>query len=354
MRRQWLDNIRWFVVAVVVVYHIIYMFNSVGVINNTGVSGIAWLDAFLYFVYPWLMASLFVVAGMGARYSLEKRSGRQFAGERAKRLLIPSIAGIFLVGWINGYVTNMYGNLFPPGELPGVIQYIIYCLIGMGPLWFAHELFLASMILLLIRAVDRQDKLWKLAGRATMPIILLLFFSVWGSSYLFLTPVIEVYRNGIYVFMFLLGYFIFSHERVTDLLVTFRIPLLVAALACGVTYTAYYYGVNYTARECLQSPFTNLYLWLAILAMLGCFKAWFHQSNRFTGYMNTNCFGIYMLHYPILVLAAYLLEHFTNLSMIVIYLLLLLIGAAVVPGAVELVRRIPVIRFLLLGENGRR
>ena len=61
-RRIYLDNIRWITVVIVVIYHIIYMFNGVqpfGVIGPFKKHQLQ--DAFQYVVYPWFMALLFVV-----------------------------------------------------------------------------------------------------------------------------------------------------------------------------------------------------------------------------------------------------------------------------------------------------
>lgn len=71
-RLNYLDNIRWITVVIVVIYHIIYMFNCSGVISNMDAQGIPQMDAFLVFVYPWFMCLLFLVSGISARYSLQK------------------------------------------------------------------------------------------------------------------------------------------------------------------------------------------------------------------------------------------------------------------------------------------
>jgi len=351
MRKYYLDNIRIGIVLLVVAYHIIYIFNSVGVISNIAVKGIPQMDSFLYFVYPWFMACLFLIAGISARYSLQKRTGKQFAKERIKKLLVPSVAGIFILGWVSGYITSLYTDMFAGNadKIPGIVKYLIYSLCGIGPLWFAHELFLASMILLLLRRIDKNDKLWNVCGKVNMIIVLLLFFAVWGSSYLLVTPMITIYRNGIYIFMFLLGYYVFSHDKVQDMLEKWKFPLLIAAVVCGVVYTVYYYGQNYTTGACLQSAFTNLYLWIMILAILGCAKAWFNKSNCITKYLSSRCFGIYVLHYPILIFFAYLVVTYLKLPMILNYPLLLVIEIIVVPCLYEIISTIPVLRFLLLG-----
>ena len=355
-RKHYIDNIRWVTILVVILYHVIYNFNTVGVIKNIGMDGIPQLDAFLTFVYPWFMCLLFVVGGMSARYSLERRGGKAFAKERAARLLVPSIAGVFLLGWITSWVTNQYVDMFMGNGnlIPGPIKYIIYCLMGIGPLWFAHELFLASMVLLLIRAIDKKDKLWELGGKAKLWILLLLVVVVWGSSWILNTPLIEVYRNGIYIFMFLLGYYVFSHEEVTDQLARFKLPLMIVALAAGVAYTIVYYGENYTTRECLHSFFTNAYAWIMILAILGCFKAWCNKETKFSHYMTVRNFGFYVLHYPVLIIIAYLVTTYLQLPMILNYIVILVLEIICLPLIYEGIHRIPVVRFLILGEGKKK
>ena len=75
-RLNYLDNIKWITVVLVVIYHIIYLFNNSGVISNINVKGIPIMDSFLVFVYPWFMCLLFVVSGISAKYSLQKRTNK--------------------------------------------------------------------------------------------------------------------------------------------------------------------------------------------------------------------------------------------------------------------------------------
>ena len=89
-RLDYLDNIRWITVVLVIIYHIIYLFNNSGVISNIGVKGIQIMDTFLIFVYPWFMCLLFIVSGISCNYSLRKRNNKEFIKDRAKRILLPS------------------------------------------------------------------------------------------------------------------------------------------------------------------------------------------------------------------------------------------------------------------------
>lgn len=350
-RKNYMDNIRWMTVLLVVVYHVIYIFNSVGVISNFAVQGIAKLDALLYFVYPWFMALLFVVAGMSAKYSLQKRSGKEFAKDRVKRLLVPSIAGILLLGWVAGWITNYYTDIFigNGSRIPGFIKYLIYCACGMGPLWFAQELFLACMVLLLIRKIDRKDVLGKWGKKANLIGLAVLVLPFWGSSLILNTPFIEVYRNGFYIFSFLLGYYVFSNEEVLAKLSKIKIWLLIAACVCGVAYTIYYFGENYTTMTVLQHPFTNGYAYLMILAVLACAKDWLNFETPISRYLTKANFGFYVLHYPLLSAIAFVTREILKLPVAACYIVNLVLVLLLLPLTYEVIRRIPVLRFLLLG-----
>lgn len=133
-RKNYLDNIRWMTVILVMVYHVVYIFNSQGVLSNFHVQGIEVLDGFLYIVYPWFMAILFVVAGASARYALSKRTGKAFLKDRLKRLIVPSIFVPIFFGWFCGWVTNFYGDMFQGNgdQIPGIVKYIIFCMSGEG------------------------------------------------------------------------------------------------------------------------------------------------------------------------------------------------------------------------------
>ena len=60
--------------------------------------GESWfLSSFITAVSPWYMASLFLAAGLSARFSLQKRGKAGYVRERIKKLLIPLIIGTFTV-----------------------------------------------------------------------------------------------------------------------------------------------------------------------------------------------------------------------------------------------------------------
>lgn len=171
MRKTNIDNIRWITVVLVVVYHVIYMFNGIEVFGVIGpISEIRYQDAYQYLVYPWFMLLLFVVSGMCARFSLERHSAKEFCKSRTTKLLVPSTIGLFVFWWILGYYNTLIGGGFGSiSAAPAPIRFFILAVSGTGPLWYSQLLWGFSMILLLIRKIEK-DKLYRLCEKANVPL----------------------------------------------------------------------------------------------------------------------------------------------------------------------------------------
>ena len=351
-RKNYLDNIRWITLCVVILYHVFYIFNSSGVISNIGVKGIKELDAICVFTYPWIMCLLFVVSGVSTKYSLKNKSNKEFIKDRAKRILVPSIVGIFAYGWISGWTTNYYGDIFAGNGnmIPGPIKYLIFSLIGIGPLWYAHVLFIASLLIVLFRKIDKKQRLDNLFNKINLPILFLLFLVVWGSSFILNTPVVTVYRWGIYLLMFILGYYVFSNDKIIENLEKISIPLGIITVIFGIVFTIKNYGVNFGSNEFLTSIFTNVYIWLVILSAFGISKKYLDIKNKFTDYMNKNNFSFYVLHYTIQIVISFILVEYIKFDNFIFNYIILILGTIIIlPLMTEILKRIPIVNRLLLG-----
>ena len=148
---------------------------------------------------------------------------------------------------------------------------------------------------------------------------------------------------------FLIGYYIFSHDNVQESIERIRIPMLSFAVIGAVIYTLYYYGRDYTSPECLQNIMTNLYLWVVILAIIGCSKKYFNRETAFTQYMTKSSFGIYILHYPILIVTCYTLHYYFDLPAIWNYVIAFVFVIIMTFAVYEGIKRIPLVRYFVLG-----
>ncbi len=349
-RKLYLDNIRWATVVLVVIYHVIYMFNGVqpfGVIGPFREHQIQ--DSFQYLVYPWFMALLFVVSGMSARFSLQGRTTKQFLKNKTRKLLVPSTIGLFVFQWLLGFYNLKIGGGVDMAAVPRPVLYLITVLSGVGPLWYIQMLWLFSVLLLAVRKIEK-DRVWNFCSKAPVWSIVLLVIAVYAFAQVLNTPIVTVYRFGIYGFCFFAGYFLFSHEEVIERLCKWWWMFDLAAAGLGISYTLRYLGENYAIAPVLNNFHACVYCWFAILGILTTMKIYADTADSFTRWMAKKAWGLYIFHYLLIAVIAYELhEHAPDMPEVLVYLL---VGIGAFAGAFlldELIRRVPVLRWCVLG-----
>ena len=370
MRKHWIDNLRWVTVLLVLLYHVVYFFNNKGVFGGIGGFGPypewhQYQDVVMYILYPWFMPLLFILAGIGSRYALQKQTEGKWFGVRTRKLLVPATIGLFVFQWMTGYFNTavsqvVQGKALLPEGLPLLVKIPIWGLTGgIGPLWFIQLLWLLSLVLLLVRAVDRKDKIWTWCGKAGIVVIVLMGVLFWlGELTLIRNPrpetfdgLYNLYRPFFYLISFLLGYFVFSHDEVQEKVKQAWIPLMACAVIAGGILIGTTFGQDNTSPAYLQSPLCNIYGWLACLALMGLFSAKFDRTGKFSGYMTRTSFGIYVVHYLVTVSIGYMMKMYTSLPIWSMYVILFIAVFTLSPLLYEVLHRIPFIRWCVFGEK---
>lgn len=354
MRKYYLDNIRNITVLLVVVYHAFYIFNGVGVAGGLSpITAHRFQDIILYALYPWFMVLLFIVSGMCSKYFLEKHTKKEYIKSRTVKLLVPSTLGLFVFQWLQGYINMKISGAFDSvqASAPLPVLYVIESLSGVGVLWFAQILWLFSMLLILVTKLEK-GRLEKLCKKANIIVLILLAVPVWAAAQVLNTPVVTVYRFGIYGLSFFLGYFVFSNGSITDRLKKYCLPLDIASIALAVAYIKAYFGGNYAEEPAVNSPLAVAYLWFACLGILGTAKRFLNKSGKFTAFLSKKCWGIYVLHYLPLSACAYALSK-AAVNPALVYALVSASGLVGSSVLFEVISRIPVLRFFVLGINNK-
>lgn len=298
MRKSYIDNLRWVTVVLVVFYHVFYMYNAEGILGTLGKITdleVQYFDLYQYIVYPWFMALLFIVSGISARYYIERHTGKEFIKSRTVKLLVPSTIGLFVFQFIQGYINVSFseaGNI----EAPGFVKYIIYCLSGIGVLWYIQMLWLFSLVIVLIKKIDK-DRFWNICRKTPFWVLILIAVLFWGAGQLLNTPVIVSYRFGFYFLAYLLGYFVFSHDEVIEVTKRYFPIFAVIAVGLGTAFCIVYFGQNYADDPVYRSPLFLLYGWFGCVAMVGGFAKFFDFTNKFTKWMGSHSWGLYIFHY---------------------------------------------------------
>lgn len=360
MRKHWIDNLRWVTVLLVLLYHVFYFYNNKGVVGGVGGlgDGPQYQDIVMYILYPWFMPLLFILAGISARYALERHSAKEWFKDRTRKLLVPSTIGLLffgvIIGWFNSRIAPAAAEL---ANLPLAVKYFIWVISGTGPLWFIQDLWLLSLVLLLIRKLDSRNRFYHWCGKLGIyPVILLGVLFMLGHKTLIMNPnpasaegLWNLYKPVFYLIPFLMGYFVFAHEKIQAILARAWWALMIIAGVSGVILIVNGFGQDNTSPEYLGGTLNNFYGWMMCLAMIGWFKAKFDRTGEFAGYMTRSSYGIYIVHYLVIVSVGQMLKFHTALAPVWIYIILTVAVFTLSPLLYEILRRIPFIRWCVLG-----
>jgi len=359
MRKYYLDTLRLMAIIFVIFIHVfvIYTFLPYYLKFDIPYPYNSYLSVFVMFMSVWLMPLLFTIAGITTFYSFKKRSVKEYIKERVLRLLIPFISAVVLLNPILAYVGMEFHYNIPISFFNYYPTYFttITDLTGytggltMGHVWFILYLFIVSIIgLVVIKLVkDRIDLSNK---ELSLPILILLGL-IPVIAYPFLNTFVD-HSIGMYVVLFLLGYYVLSQDNIMEKLENNKITLgiLTAILTVIFLYIAgIVFGI--VPVQPSETIFTIMmfyqvfYGWVLILFLLVFGKLFMNKTSNILQYLSGASFTIYIFHVPILIgIAYYVLQITSNVFLQIILILVLTIPITI--AAYAICDRFKVTRFL--------
>lgn len=145
-RRYDIDWLRVIAIAILLIFHIMVMFqsyaNQVRFIQSPILLKVLLVPLSLFSVMR--IPLLFFVSGMGVFFSLQRRTWLQLLGERTKRILVPLIFGSFAIVPIHAYIyAKFYSENFvytpDAGHLWFLMNIYMYVLWFLALFYFARE-----------------------------------------------------------------------------------------------------------------------------------------------------------------------------------------------------------------------
>jgi len=362
MRKLWIDDLRTKVVCLVMLFHVFYYYSSCCHGSNYGgFADVQWQDGIVYILYPWMMILLFIISGVCSRLAVNKYSAKEWIRTRTVRLLVPGTIGLLVFQWTAGYfnmATAAHVSGVDISEMPFVIRYLIYSVIGGGHLWYIQLLWVFALLTPWLPQPKREPRwLW-----AYLVLGFLLLFAAEQTVAELPNPqsplsLYNVFRPVVYLTCYLLGFYVFVEEKFLDLLDRLRWPLYVFALAGAGLIAVFTFGEEPYGTAYLRSWYNNLYAWVVSLAMIAFFRRNRNepQTNRVLAwaeaYTNKCSYGLYLLHYLIIAGVGYSLRTYTTLPAWADYTILFVAVFTLTPLLYEVIRRIPVVRWCVLGVN---
>lgn len=349
-RKYYIDNLRWLAILLLFPFHAAQIwsggeYSGFYIWSHTSTT----LYVFSTAVYPWYMTCLFAIAGMSCKYSLLKRTNKQFVVERIKKLVIPFFFGLLALVPIMTYTAEVFfygytGTYWQQYELFFTKKTDLTGYHGgftPAHLWFLLYLFVISLTALLIVRLQKKCLRKFRVGSLSYFFIIFLFVPEWFCLY-----VLNIGGKslGQFMILFLFGYYILSEESILQKLQQYQFVSLAICILSGSLYTYLYCFKN--IRNVWMTVLYIFFGWMTIIMLLGIGKSKLNFHNRASIYLTQASFPVYILHMPILVVVGFFALKLP-IGVAGQFLLIELISFIATFLIYEIVKRMSVLRFFL-------
>jgi peptidoglycan/LPS O-acetylase OafA/YrhL len=322
-RRRDIDWLRIAAVLLLIPYHTARVFNWEEDFYIKNVPTDVPAQRFIDFVGPWHMSLLFLLAGAASWLAFRRRSGRQYAGERFKRLLIPFVFGVLVIvppqTWLaynSHHGTDLTYWEYLPKFFTTADEGLNGYAGGFTPahLWFILFLFVFSLVALPLflwlhdrggrRVVTALGRLWRNpAALIAIPVLVLVL------PWLVMEDDLSGQPPFGFFFVFVLGFLLLGDERVYRTIARHWVWILCLGVAASIAYVwAEPRAGDWTEGAAGFASIKALYelgVWCMILGLLGLAQRFFTAGGPALGYATEAAYPFYILHQTVLVAVAY-------------------------------------------------
>jgi peptidoglycan/LPS O-acetylase OafA/YrhL len=337
-------------------------------INNAETS--AWITRVIWWTHQWRLPLLFFIAGVGVRFSLQKRTIPAFLGERTIRLFIPLVFAIFFITPIQVYFEWLQKGRIKPGFgefYPQVFDIIPY---PDGPftwshMWFVAYLFVFTVLLLPVFSLSKIHGLSrfkrtfnKIFSFPAIHLSLSIPFIIYFYRLYIDWPEQGSLINDWFVFTssityYFLGYFLSGIDTFWETCLRYRKLFLSIAFSLSLILFFTYYWDWHANRPEQQGPdlyrygaLNGMHIWTVILSAIGYSMRYLNHSGKHLRYLNTAIYPFYIIHQAVIVASGYYVLQL-NISIAAKLLLLIMICMVVIWSVYHfLIRKTMVTRVL--------
>ncbi|MDD4033050.1 MAG: acyltransferase family protein [Bacteroidales bacterium] len=353
-RRIDLDWLRVLAVLLLVPFHsaLIFIHEPHVVMYVKDELSSSFLNQFAGWIHGFHMPLLFYVSGAATYFSLKKRKGSQYIKERFLKILIPAIAGlVFIIPLITYIALAAKGDSVNFGQhFINFWQFRNADLTGMdgkfspAHLWYLLFLFVFSLIGLPFFSMLKKDRstqfVKRIIDKTGVPVIIsaIIVVSVLSASLNILGD-----KNPVYYFLlFFTGYLFMMDNRFQQTIDKYALLFLFTGISCTVILRFFY---SLIGNETVAFVITNLNRWMWLLCILGYGHRSLKANNRLLKYLSSSSYPFYLFHLLLnTIVGFYIIQ--LPFSVGIKYSMIVMLTIASTFLIYELIKRIPVIRFL--------
>ncbi|AQR71634.1 hypothetical protein BZG29_27370 [Janthinobacterium sp. LM6] len=324
-RRYDIDALRFLVFSLLIVYHtaMLYLDGTAFHMKSTYLTET--LNFPMVFINRWRMEIVFLISGVSCAMMTHSSRGA-FLRRRLHRLLLPLLFGVLVVIPVQPYCEGVTNGLVEPGYGAFLLHYFGGYAWPAGAftgwktsftwnhLWYLVYLLLYTIVLVALQPLLAKARPLFAGLRGWRLLILPALPALAATAFLKLrypethALVKDWYAHAIYFTMYLYGWWLGNDKGVWQELARLRWQALLLA-PCAF---AVYLGFDLVASENLLTwasagswPMRNLYMWLAICAILGWSHTLLNKPFSWLPWARQAVFPWYILHQSAIVLLAY-------------------------------------------------
>jgi glucan biosynthesis protein C len=337
-RLLFIDNIRWTMIILVLSMHASDTYSPFGNWYFTdrqamGLGSKLFFGVYQSFLQAFFMAVLFFIAGYFSAPAYDRKGFSAFVRDRFIRLGLPTLLYMLVIGPLTQYfLSRTWGT----GGF--VHQWLLHLTDGewlseTGPMWFCAALLMFSIIYGLIRLAGWNEPRIEPGNNGRDSLSIAAFIAIMAASTFLVriavtegASVLNVHPGDFpqYALMFAAGAFGYRGGwmfglterfcvRWASATLTLAVPLFAALLLFGGALSgrtaSYVGGFNpVSAGKCLWEALVCVGMGLLLLAV---YRRNFDRQGEMARWLSDNAFGVYLIHPPILIGFAILLQGLT-------------------------------------------
>lgn len=326
-RKHDLDWLRMIAILILLFFHTGMWFSPWDWhVKNNELSGS--FRYWMIWLHFWRMPLLLFISGAGTFMALGKRTTKQYAGERFRRLIIPLIFGMFVIVPPQIYYEhitdfNSYWDFYKT-----VFNFVPYPngSLSWHHLWFILYLFLYSLILIPFFVYIRSQKsqlfrtritrvLSSPAGMLFIPATVIIFTQAVLRPYFpdETHDMTDLAFFVMYMCFFFFGVLFYSERTLWEALGKNRRHLLVATLFVLIPFYVLYFhfrGIlhfpwNDDLLETLFDISSMFMSWFTVITIIGYGQFYLSKSHPWLSKLNEGLYPFYILHQTVIIVIGY-------------------------------------------------